>query len=661
MGRCAVGGASFLPSPLFQSLPPSLSSPLRGWPPSAPQRKPIVSASWRREETRGTFGGDRRVVLLLVGLSAFPLLELRAMAAAAAAVERLEEAHAAENPFVPLLSRIGIIGPAVLGGLYASSLRQKADVESEIKYMNIALDEKDAERVSLEKKLEHELHKEQEEQSERIRKLRGNEAFLRKLLGSAKSKASALQDELRREKRSVRELKLQLDRVCRDVARAGAVKRSLESKILDQSETTDLLRNRSSLLNLEIKDKGQTIDELTSSIAQKQSDSNSLRHLIDQLKIETLESNSTLSDLEAELLATEEELGANRTRMVDLDVRMSSLQAEKDEIDVKVHILRKEFDDVKSSCAETSAFFSELLSEKDGEMELLGDKLRLSLAEEKRSQALVASLERERDVIRGMLEEVTYSLRTLRDELQITQETSTGSKQEVSDLKKRVHNELAEERSALKDLAEDLISVKEVLKSTEDELKAALESNEDLEEELKGIYARIEITGRKLKEEKDVAAGLTQELDVSRKRAQNFSEAKKTLEYDLRESEKTLEEMVEELSSLSAELQDAASENNALESEKEKLRLTLVRKQSLAEAAQENIDDAQRAIEILGTERESLGRKAKRLEEEIASEKGEILRLRRRIELTKGKSAGSSRMVNDPPPTSENSSSLEET
>ncbi|CAA6672717.1 unnamed protein product [Spirodela intermedia] len=497
------------------------------------------------------------------------------------------QAHAAENPFVPLLSRIGIIGPAVLGGLYASSLRQKADVESEIKYMNIALDEKDAERVSLEKKLEHELQKEQEEQNERIRKLRGNEAFLRKLLGSAKSKASALQDELRREKRSVRELKLQLDRVCRDVARAGAVKRSLESKILDQSETTDLLRNRSSLLNLEIKDKGQTIDELTSFIAQKQSDSNSLRHLIDQLKIETLESNSTLSDLEDELLATAEELGANRTRMVDLDVRMSSLQAEKDEIDVKVHILRKEFDDVKSSCAETSAFFSELLSEKDGEMELLGDKLRLSLAEEKRSQALVASLERERDVIRGMLEEVTYSLRTLRDELQITQETARGSKQEVSDLKKR-------------DLAEELTSVKEVLKSTEDELKAALESNEDLEEELKGIYARIEITGRKLKEEKDVAAGLAQELDVSRKRAQNFSEAKKTLEYDLRESEKTLEEM----------------------SEKEKLRLTLVRKQSLAEAAQENIDDAQRAIEILGTERESLGRKAKRLEEEIASKRG---------------------------------------
>ena len=86
---------------------------------------------------------------------------------------------------------------------------------------------------------------------------------------------------------------------------------------------------------------------------------------------------------------------------------------------------------------------------------------------------------------------------------------------------------------------------------------------------------------------------------------------------------------------LSGELGKANSLISSLENEKELLFKSITEQRNASKVAQENIEDAHNLIMRLGKERENLENGRKKLEEELASAKVEILRLRSRINSSK--------------------------
>ncbi|KAL0319217.1 UNVERIFIED_CONTAM: MAR-binding filament-like protein 1-1 [Sesamum angustifolium] len=69
----------------------------------------------------------------------------------------------------------------------------------------------------------------------------------------------------------------------------------------------------------------------------------------------------------------------------------------------------------------------------------------------------------------------------------------------------------------------------------------------------------------------------------------------------------------------------------SLEDEKAELYRSLVQQKGAYQVAQENLEDAHNLIVRLGNERENLQKRGEKLEEVLASAKGEILRLRSQI------------------------------
>ncbi|MQM19002.1 hypothetical protein Taro_052002 [Colocasia esculenta] len=705
MGYCVLLGSSrFLHSPLFQSFSLfSLPPPPRSFPGvvyyhrEAHRRKPTVpaTASLRPEGP----GSDNRRVLLLVGLSAFPLLQLRALAAAVQGLgkekqdikitdvqgphvqdspsylqqKEAEQAHAhraPESPFLSLLNGLGIIGSGVLGALYAISQKEKADVESEIESMNNNLNENEAAKALLEKNFEQMLLKEQEEHQKQIKKLKEDEASLSKQLALAKTTVTALGNELQSEKRSAEEFKLQIDQLHGNITQAGEDKKILESKLQDKLNTVGVLQEKVSLLSLEIKDKEESIGALKSSLDEKETLSKYLGSLIDQSKVELEESNSVLSSLQLELFKIKGELDSKNTHINDMNIEMNLFCTERDEIDGKFHILQKEYDDLKLNFEQKSAFNSELLSRKDEEVHQLEEKLCLALTEGKNKYALITDLKNERDSISAMLNEEINNVKVLRDELQITHENLRNTKLVVSDLSEqmqesnKVHEELLsevtsakgessklekllnaylrEEQSTSELLSDELAMGKEVLASTKeelamvsDELKVAEEACENLKKELLEVYDKVEAMGHELKEERKVVAAHNRELEESKRLVSKHSEVRMNLEKHLDETTKSLDKMNKEALSLSKELQNANVQNATLESEKETLYLSLMEQKNLTKEAEENLEDAQHVIQMLGADRGNLEKAAKKFENELSSAKGEILRLRRQIKLSK--------------------------
>ena len=86
---------------------------------------------------------------------------------------------------------------------------------------------------------------------------------------------------------------------------------------------------------------------------------------------------------------------------------------------------------------------------------------------------------------------------------------------------------------------------------------------------------------------------------------------------------------------LSEDLERANAKISSLEDEKMVLYKTLTEQKNASKEARENMEDAHNLVMALGKERESLEKRAKKLEEDLASAKGEILRLRSQINSSK--------------------------
>lgn len=649
----------------------------------ASRRSRTAAASLNHESPK-EFDFNKRRAILFVGLSVLPFYPLRARALEDLMTEerdvimpmekeKPEQALGRNGSSSPLslLNGFGIFSSGVLGALYALAQKENKATEATIKSIETKLKEKEAAVVTLEKNFQSKLLSEQEEKTKQLKKAKEEQQSLLNQLSSANSTISGLGNELRNEKRLTEELNTQIDIFHTELTKTGEDKKKLEVELKEKLNIIEGLQERINLVSLDIKGKEDNIRNITSSIAARELELKNLTSIYHQSKDELELAKSEIKGLKGKLTKSEEDLEAKCSLVDELNARVTSLIGERDDSSKKLKNIQEQFNDLKLSSEKKRALDAKLLSEKENEIEQLKEKLNLAVNEAIGNKVLIADLTKERDDLRKLLDKELSDVKKLNKELQITKENFDKSMREVSDLSKQLsesrkscsdlETEISKARSEFIEtkelleknfndaklgsevLASELASAKETLKKTIAELEnvskdlfAMRENCSSLESELVDVYKKAESAVRNLKDEKQLVASLNKELEALEKQlSKKDQELRKSVERDLEEATKSLEEMNQNAAIISRELEEANSQISALENEKELISRSLAEQKNVTKEARENLEDAHNLVMRLGKERESLEKRGKKLEEELASAKGEMLRLRSELNSTR--------------------------
>ncbi|KAF6172883.1 hypothetical protein GIB67_035437 [Kingdonia uniflora] len=684
-----MGSSCFLQSPFTHSLlmtSSSTSSPsfflfsFSRNSKNSTKKSRIVSLGTSNYHQDSNFDADfsKRKGILVLGISALPFLQLKATAVESLVKDERNIVTSTEdnnselqqeaplNPILSLLNTVGIIGSGVLGALYTLAQKEKTTTEATIESLKNKLVEKESSFAILEKS----LVKEQEERSKETKKAREAQLYLSTQLMSANRTISGVQKELQSEKRLVEEYKEQISVLQNDFAKSREDKKFLEAEMKKKDHSIEVLQERISLLTLEIKDKEETLKYLNASLSQKAAEIDSLSSLHKKIEVDLTEANSEVKALNDKVVETQKELHLKNSIVDDLNIRLTSLAFERDDINKKVESLQKDYNQLKLSSDKKAAVDADILAKRENKLHQLEETLGFALSDTVSKQELISSLTQERDDLIKMLEIEAKNVKNVTHELRITEESLETSRTEVSDLSEQLkrsiksREELAsevvqlktefaevqeslkrsvkEEKSTSKALSDELVSVKnllekakEDLQTVSDELAEATEARESLKKELLNVYKKAETASHDLKEERKVAASLRKELEASQRLVSNDREVRKSLETDLEDATKSLDELNVSIVTLSRELDISNSRVESLETEKEMLYNSLKEQKEVSQEARENVEDAHDLILKLGKERENLDKRGKKLEEEMALAKGEILRLRSQINSSK--------------------------
>ncbi|KAK6912094.1 hypothetical protein RJ641_024187 [Dillenia turbinata] len=638
-------------------------------------------ASMRHENIKDLDSNKRRAILL-VGISVLPLLRFRAKAADEfVAYDRntkisdvvlvevslvCQKQEAQPDPILSLLNGIGVFSSGVIGALYALARKERTATEAALETVKSKLKDKEAAIVSQEKNFERKLLNEQEERTVFLRKAKEEQQALLDKLNSANSTITGLGYELQREKKSAEELQLKMEGIQTDLKRAGENKKVIEEHLKEKLDTIEVLQERINLLSLEIMDRENTIQNLKSSLNEKDSEFNKLTSTFKQTKDELAEATSAILGLKEELLISQEELQIRNSRVDNLKAQVGSLIVERDDANRRTESIQNEYNDLKLSSDEKAALDAKLLGERESEINQLKERLEVAQNQVKATEAVNVGLIQERDDLKKSLNLESNNLKNLKEELLITQESLGKSRNEASDLStqlnestkllkeleiglskaraehsevtKSLQKNLEEARQGSEALAGELTAVQSILKKAQDELQivsnelaAVVDNRENLKTQLLDVCKKAENAVTDLKEEKKVVAALNKELQALEKMMDKDKEARRSLETELEEAKKSLDEMNRDALILSRDIEMAKARISTLEDEKDVIYRTLVEQKNLSQVAQENMEDAHNLVMRLGQERETLDKRVKRLEEELAAAKGEILRLRSRI------------------------------
>ncbi|KAJ7951802.1 MAR-binding filament-like protein 1-1 [Quillaja saponaria] len=680
-----IGSSCFLQYPLYQSRLPSSSQSLLCYSclknPEFKRKYRAPMASLLQEDPNDGAFCKRRAVLM-VGITVLPLLQMRARALEGLAttesktpeenqkIEEAPETDSQSNFFLSLLNGIGIIASGVLGALYALDQKEMRAAHATIETMKERLKENEEAVISLSRNFESKLLSEEEEHTKQLRKAMDEQQALVKELSLAKSTISGLGKELNSKRRLVEGLKHQIESLETNLSKADTDRKDLEKALKEKSDSVEVLQERINLLSLGLNERQDLVRNLSSSLTEKDLELKNLHSTHKQTMDELSNSNSQILGLKDELLKNQRELESKNSVVDELNVTVSSLTLEEDESKRKYDSVQKEYNDLKLSYEKKVALDAKLLGEKEHEIYQLKEKLELALNEVSRNQDTITDLTQERENFKESLEIKLSNVKNLKQELQVTHEHLGKSRNDASDMEKqlrqsqklcielggevsRVSAELADVRGTLQRsvteakcsgelLASELMTTKEHLKKTQEELDIMsrelsdlVENHDNLRKELVDVYKKAETTAHDLKEKKQIVSSLNKELQLLEKEIPQDKEARRTLEMDLEEATKSLDEMNQNALVLSKELENAYSLTSNLNNEKEVLYKSLTEEKNASKEARENLEVAHDLVLKLGKGRENLQNKAKKLEEDLAFAKGEILRLRSQLNSSK--------------------------
>lgn len=532
--------------------------------------------------------------------------------------------------------------------------------------METKLVENEAAMSMLRENYEKRILDEQVKLKKEARKFQEEEAFLQDHLASSRRTVTSLTEEVQREKELVEQLNLEIDRLKSSIAKAEEDKHLSEGKLKENMEVLDILYGKVNLLSQEVNGKEEHIRELSSSLSAKEKDYENLNVICNQTKEDLEQANSQIKQVEKDVHTAKDDLKSKASLINSLNEKVQTLYTEKGEVEEKLSALVSQYTYLKSASEERASHDSELLVQKDDMLNQLEEKLSAALSDSSKDRTRIAELNNELVTTRTILDNEVVARKNLSDLVQFTEEALTGSRNEVfklseeldavkrsnqdlmtqiskltdeaSEVRQALANKIEQEESVSATLSDELASVREVLKKSEGELEITSkqlvlvsEAHSDLNKELLDAYKQLESTQSELVKERKINATLNMELEALVKQSVIESEARKTLQVDLDEATRSLNEVNKSTLCLSKQLETTNSKVSAIKEEKEMLSKSLEEQKKSTVEAQENMEDAQNTIKRLGTERESFEVRSKKLEEELATAKGEILRLRRHI------------------------------
>ncbi|XP_039836804.1 MAR-binding filament-like protein 1 isoform X2 [Panicum virgatum] len=571
----------------------------------------------------------------------------------------------ARNPLAGLLNAIAIMASGVFTVLLGTSHQEKKDLQSTISSMETKLVENEAAMSMLRENYEKRILDEQAELKKQARKFQEEEALLQDKLASSRRTVTSLTEEVQMEKELVEQLNLEIDRLKRTIAEAEVDKHMTEGKLNEKMEMLDILHDKINLLSQEVNGKDEHIRELSSSLSAKEKDYHNLSAIYSQAKENLEQANSQIKQLEKDIL-TDKDLKSKASLIDSLNEKVQTLCTEKVEAEEKISVLTSQYMDLKTASEERASLDSELLSEKNDKLNQLEEKLSDALSDSSKGRIRIAELNNELETTRTMLDNEVVARKRLSDLVHSTEEALRDSRNEVfkltedldgvkrsnqdlmtqiskltdeaSEVREALAKKVEEAQSVSATLSDELVSVREVLKRSQEELEvisnqlvSVSEAHSDLNKELLDAYKRLESTTNELVKERKINATLNREFEALVKQSAIESEARKALQVDLDEATRSLNEVNQSTLSLSKQLETTNSKVSAIKEEKEMLSKALEEQKKSTVQAQENMEDAQNTIKRLGTERQSFEMRSKKLEDELATAKGEILRLRRQI------------------------------
>ncbi|XP_011072628.1 MAR-binding filament-like protein 1-1 [Sesamum indicum] len=650
--------------------PPLSFSPLR----NAPNRRAIVSCS--QQENPKDCNSCARRAAVFTGFALLPLLNSRVDAMKGFAAENDEpgaedqkqktKGSSSRNPFCSLLNELGVFCSGVVAGLYAS--RNKGNVISDaiIESMNNKLKEKEAAIASLEKKFEMELLNEKDVQNKELAKANLERQSLVDRLNLARHVITRMGQALEKEKSLYKELTIQAHDLENSLKEAGNEKRELQEQLKKKIDSVAVSQERFNLLASEIKDKEADLRYASWAIAEKDREVDQLSIAYRQSLVQLTSLNAEIKQLKDVLLKNEKELQPRNETVLKLEAELTSSLAKIDEATKNLDAVQKEYDEFKSSMEKKSASDATLLGEKDETIHQLEEQLKLALKELNINKVLISDLTSEKDNLKESLNVELGNVENLYQDLKITQDALEKSRGEACDLAEElqqsrylcldleaeignIHDQFTQAIELLQQnsdeakqrvtvLAEELRVATELLsesneklKITSQELAAAVQKCDSLEKELVDAHEKAESAALVLKQEKLIISSLNKDLMALETQISKDNEARKSLEADVEEATKSLDEMNKHALVISEELELANNQILSLEDEKAELYRSLIQLKRAHQVALENLEDAHNLIVRLGNERESLQKRGEKLEEVLASAKGEILQLRSQI------------------------------
>ena len=534
--------------------------------------------------------------------------------------------------------------------------------------MNTTLSEKEARNVSLEVDFRRKLEKQQEDHRDQVRMLKEEEKSLSRELSSAKAAVSAIGLELKSEKKLAEDLKFQIEKLRSSLDLSEEERKGLEAELKEKEDSVVDLESNVNKLSTEIKNNEAALLAFRSKLSERESEIGKLTSAAEKTRNELEEAVSALTQLEVDHLAVNKVLDLKKSEADDLKKKIELMTVERDEALGKNQILQGEFNQLKSNFEEKSASDFDLLTKREEEVQRLEENLATALNQAKSSWELITEMTLERENLKIKLEEESKNVKLRKEEHLLAQQNLEDYKRAVSDLStqlqenEKVNEELKSEISLLKkesaqaemllktsleearlavgSLSEEIELIKgaltkaqEELAVTSAELNAGIKARNALEDGLAVAGEKSTFLALELERERNTVATLKSLLEASGQQKEELSRERKEVERNLEDATRSLAEVNERVIALTNELEDGKSVNNALQAEKEMLYDSLMEQKKTAREARENIEDAQNVISHLGVERESLEKKVKKFEEELAASKGEILRLRRHASL----------------------------
>ncbi|KAL8056183.1 hypothetical protein ABFX02_04G102900 [Erythranthe guttata] len=647
-------------------------------------RGSAISCLKQEQNPQGDEFCDRRKVMIYMGtFVAIPLLNMRRADAVAENTElstpdpkQEAEGKSSQNPFLSLLNSIGFLGSGVLAALYATIKNEKATSDATIESINLKLKEKEAAITFLEKKFETDLSNEKEARNKALAKANEEKQSLSNQLGLANGTVKSLGQELQKEKRLIEEKTARIEILENSLNKASNEKRELQEQLKEKLDSIEVLRERIDLLSLEIKDKEDSLRNVNSKFVEKESELAQLSSVYQQARDEISRLNLEIEQLKDVIFKKEKEMELNNTELNKLNADLASSRAEIDQYRKKIESLVEEYDGFKVSAEKKADLDAEILRERENAIQEIEERLRVALDDVNKNEVLISDLNVEKEDLLEIVKIESKNAKNLEKELEVARESLNESRQEVADLAKQLQDsrklcsdleenisnirgelsttkdslerDIDETKKVVELLAGELKSTKELLiESTEaakvksQELAALVAKCDGLEKELVWAREKEDRTVLELNEEREIVSSLKKDLRVLDTRIFEASEARKRLEEDLEASTKSHDEINRNILNLSKDLEVANSRVFSLEDERDAILRSLEEQKEVSKEVRENLEDAHSLVMRLGNERENLENRGKKLEEELASAKGEILRLR--SEMNSLKSEGSER------------------